>query len=77
MFITFLGGGKVVTPVYIDLQVPESSVGSSATAGEAGAYVEYMTFGGQVIRIRDPAQDDDQVRSFSLLRWRCQRHQLT
>ena len=76
MFVTFLGRGKANTPAHVDAQVHVKSVGSSATRGEAGAYMEYLTFGGKVTTIRDPAQDDNQVRSFSLLRRRCQRHEL-
>ena len=74
--VTFLGGGKVNTPVHVDAQVHVPSVGSSAIKGEAGAYIEYLTFGGRVIRMRDSAQDDSQVRSFSLPRRRYLRHEL-
>ena len=67
MFVTFLGGGKINTPPHVDAQVHVKSVGSSDTRGEAGAYLEYMTFGGTMTFMRDPAQDDRQVRSLSLL----------
>lgn len=70
MFVTFLGGRKSHTPPHIDAQVHGQSVSSSGTKGEAGAYMQYMTFGGTVSLPRETTENDKQVCSVSLLRWR-------
>lgn len=62
LFITFLGKGQFLTPPnMIDLEGPMAR-NSHFENGEAGQHLEFLVFGGRVYILRNPEEDEDQVR---------------
>lgn len=58
IFINFLGRGQRNTP---ESMADPSSDTSQASKGEAGAYLEYLMFGGRLLHLRNHAEGDEQV----------------
>ena len=62
VFITFLGTGRFKTPPRMDDLTGSKARNSQLERGEAGRKLESLVFGGRVYVLRNPEEDEDQVR---------------
>ena len=58
IYVTFLSMGETNTP---------DGIGGYTSKGEAGSHLEILIFGGVVVALRNPAENDEQVCPYTRL----------